>query len=376
MKKFVLIVLIFVFCFSLLATHSVKAEKRMPVIQIALLLDTSNSMDGLIDQAKSQLWKFVNELAEAKLNNDEPMFYAALYEYGNSGLSARDGYIRQVTPFTYNLDKISEELFSLKTNGGSEYCGQVIKASTDALKWTNDKTDLRMIFIAGNEPFTQGDVSYVDAAKGAKNKGITVNTIFCGPYTRGIDTKWKDGANITGGDYMNIDQDRKAVHIPAPQDDRIEALGLALNKTYLPYGSEGKKGYALQAAQESNVKSAGKGSVIQRSVAKASPYYKSSGWDLVDAAKDKKFKLAEVKKDQLPKEMQKMTLAQKKKHIATQAAKREKIQKDIKELNTKRKKFVAKDMKELAKKGQKDTLDAAMIKSLRKQAEKKGFKFK
>ncbi|RPI65426.1 MAG: hypothetical protein EHM44_00590, partial [Ignavibacteriales bacterium] len=32
-------------------------------IQLALLLDTSNSMDGLIDQAKSQLWKIVNELA-------------------------------------------------------------------------------------------------------------------------------------------------------------------------------------------------------------------------------------------------------------------------------------------------------------------------
>ena len=35
-------------------------------IQVALLLDTSNSMDGLIDQAKSQLWKMVNELATTK----------------------------------------------------------------------------------------------------------------------------------------------------------------------------------------------------------------------------------------------------------------------------------------------------------------------
>ncbi|MES2507664.1 MAG: hypothetical protein V4599_13240, partial [Verrucomicrobiota bacterium] len=27
------------------------------LVQIAILLDTSNSMDGLIEQAKSQLWK-------------------------------------------------------------------------------------------------------------------------------------------------------------------------------------------------------------------------------------------------------------------------------------------------------------------------------
>ena len=33
-----------------------------PVVQIALLLDTSSSMDGLIDQAKSQLWKIVNDV--------------------------------------------------------------------------------------------------------------------------------------------------------------------------------------------------------------------------------------------------------------------------------------------------------------------------
>jgi uncharacterized protein with von Willebrand factor type A (vWA) domain len=35
-------------------------------IQVALLLDTSGSMDGLLEQAKSQLWKMVNELATSK----------------------------------------------------------------------------------------------------------------------------------------------------------------------------------------------------------------------------------------------------------------------------------------------------------------------
>ena len=33
----------------------VSYRERRPVIQLALLLDTSNSMDGLINQAKSQL---------------------------------------------------------------------------------------------------------------------------------------------------------------------------------------------------------------------------------------------------------------------------------------------------------------------------------
>jgi hypothetical protein len=92
-----------------------------PRIEIALLLDTSNSMDGLINQARTQLWKMVNELEKVRQNGKRPDVYVALYEYGNDGLNAEGGYIRLVQPFTLNLDKISEELFALTTNGGSEH---------------------------------------------------------------------------------------------------------------------------------------------------------------------------------------------------------------------------------------------------------------
>ena len=46
--------------------QSFVSTQKKAKIQIALLLDTSNSMDGLIDQAKSQLWKIVNELARSR----------------------------------------------------------------------------------------------------------------------------------------------------------------------------------------------------------------------------------------------------------------------------------------------------------------------
>ncbi len=41
-------------------------QQKESKIQIAILLDTSSSMDGLIEQAKSQLWKIVNQAAGAK----------------------------------------------------------------------------------------------------------------------------------------------------------------------------------------------------------------------------------------------------------------------------------------------------------------------
>lgn len=102
-------------------------------IKVALLLDTSNSMDGLIDQAKAQLWEIVNELSYAKCKHEQPNLQIALYEYGNDGLSSYDGYVRKILAFTEDLDDVSKELFSLTTNGGSEFCGTVIQASLNEL---------------------------------------------------------------------------------------------------------------------------------------------------------------------------------------------------------------------------------------------------
>jgi hypothetical protein len=51
-------------------------------------------------------------------------------------------------------------------------------------------------------------------------------------------TSWKNGADITGGSYMSIEQNRKTVYVPSPYDDRISALNEKLNDTYVYYGSK------------------------------------------------------------------------------------------------------------------------------------------
>src|ERR1700752_2076139 len=101
------------------AAEATSTEK--PRIQMAILLDTSNSMDGLINQARAQLWKIVNEFAKAKKGGVQPNLEVALFEYGNNSIGAGATYVRQVLPFTDDLDKVSEELFKLTTNGGEEY---------------------------------------------------------------------------------------------------------------------------------------------------------------------------------------------------------------------------------------------------------------
>ena len=120
-----------------------------PAVDIAILLDTSNSMDGLIDQAKSQLWTIINEFAAAKRQGLTPTLRVALFEYGNTNLPASEGYIRQVVPLTDDLDSLSEALFALTTYGGDEYCGQVIDEAVKRLDWTGEPNAYKAIFIAG-----------------------------------------------------------------------------------------------------------------------------------------------------------------------------------------------------------------------------------
>lgn len=366
------LVAFFICLFFLMSFRSVAPTPgRDQSIMLALLLDTSNSMDGLIEQAKSQLWKIVNELAAAKCDDgSRPNIKIALYEYGNDGLPASEGHIRQVSPFTTDLDLISEKLFSLRTNGGNEYCGHVIRTSLHQLDWGAGRADLRMIFIAGNEPFTQGSVSYRTAASLAKEKGVVVNTIFCGNFDEGISTNWKDGADLTGGSFMSIEQNRKTVYIPTPYDDRIADCNDRLNRTYIFYGNQGRLKKDAQAVQDNNAASYGSANKVERAVSKSSHAYENSSWDLVDAAKNNKKAIAEADDEYLPEEMKKMTVTEREKYVTEKSNERAAIQREIQELSRKRQEYIASNT---PKESQVGMLDGAMIRAIREQAKVKRF---
>ena len=352
------------------AANPEEKTKVRQTIKVALLLDTSNSMDGLINQAKTQLWEIVNELSYAKYGIQEPDLEIALYEYGNDRLESSDGYIRQVLPFSNDLDDISEKLFSLVTNGGKEYCGQVINSSIKELDWGIDTNDLKLIFIAGNEPFTQGKINYKEVISDAKEKDIIINTIYCGDYQTGISGKWKDGAELGGGDYMTINQNKEIVHIVTPFDDAIIILNKQLNNTYIYYGNRGKQKFSNQSKQDSNALEINQSVVVKRAVSKSNRLYENAGWDLVDKAKKSTIDYSEIDRKKLPVELQKKSDEELKKYVDEQDKIRSKIKVKINELNRKRKIFIAKKQNESMEKG---ALDNVIIQAIKKQAKAKNY---
>ena len=361
-----------------LVSAVVTEKKPEPRVQIALLLDTSGSMEGLIDQARGQLWKIVNELALAKKNASPTLFEVALYEYGKSSISADEGHIRQLVPLTSDLDQVSESLFSLETNGGDEYCGEVIGKATTGLAWSKSQHDYKAIFIAGNEPFTQGKIDYRKTCAAAIAQGIIVNTIFCGPGPQGIETGWQNGAELADGSYSSIDHNQKMERIVAPQDQQILALGQQLNKTYKGYGREGRRSKERQMAQDGAAMAMAEEVAVERTLAKASKAYKTSSWDIVSAAESGDADVASMKAEQLPKEMRDMAPAEREKYVAEKAKERKEIKAKLDKLRKERKKYVAEQAQKKAKAqaASRDTLDEAMIKAIRGQLKARSFEIK
>jgi len=331
-----------------------QAISKESKIQVALLLDTSNSMDGLINQAKAQLWNVVK------------------FEYGKQSLAAEVGFVKRISPFTSDLDKISEELFALKTNGGDEYCGWVIDSSVNDLDWSKKNSDLKVIYIAGNEGFNQGQKPYDKACKKAISDGIIVNTIFCGDYNTGVNLKWKDGADLSDGKYINIDANQQLVHVDAPQDDEIAKLNSELNTTYISYGSEGKAKMERQAAQDVNASSLNKSVAVQRAKFKSNAAYKNAKWDLADAFVENEAIVEEIVEEELPEVMQDMDTEERKEYVQEQLDKRTEIRNQINTLVAEREDFVANARKENA---DENTLEKAILNSIKEQACDRNFEF-
>jgi hypothetical protein len=386
---FIIIISIALFAFEkkrpLRENMSIESSAAMPLagekVQVAILLDVSGSMDGLIEQAKSQLWSMVNVLGKSKCGSGEaPKIEIALYEYGRTNNDAKKGYVKQINGFISDLDSLSENLFKLTTNGGEEFCGEVIYQSVDDLVWDKTNNTYKTIFIAGNEDFLQGSRKFTDACALAKNKGIIVNTIYCGDKMTGIQEHWNLGGECGNGSYSNINSNAKLQEFDTPYDSVLIAYNTQLNGTYVTYGSQGYAKQAKQASMDKANASLSEVVVMKRIEAKANKAaYRNADWDAVDAVVfNGRVSGIDVKKldvKTLPDSLQKLNTEQLTAFIQAKANERALIQKNIGEASRKREEYIANERKRLAQTNSEATLETAVEQTIKLQGAKFGLVF-
>lgn len=374
--KTILITLTVLLCTGITAFGQVLTPPETRKVQVAILFDTSGSMDGLIDQAKSRIWNIVNQISQLQYNGQQPILEIALYQYGNDGLPEAEHYIERILGLTSDLDVVSQKLFALSTNGGSEYCGAVIGRSLSDLSWSAHPSDLRMIYIAGNEPFNQGPVDFKLECKKAANRNIFINTIYCGDYQQGIREFWQDGSSCTQGDYFNIDSDKKIAYIATPYDDLITIYNDSLNTTYSGYGVTGSLRANSQKEEDANAVGQSSAVATERAIVKSKKgLYNNSSWDLVDGVDEGLVDLEKINDADLPAEFQGKTTEEKKALLEEKREDRNRYQSKIAEYARQREEYISVEMKKRAESGEEtDDFGTSVNKSIMEKATAIGFK--
>jgi hypothetical protein len=302
-----------------------------------------------------------------------PDLTVALLTYGNDGYNPENGWVDVQTEFTTDLDLVSEKLFALTTNGGTELVGRVLNKASE-LAWNPSDDALKLVIVAGNESADQDQqIPFRDACRKLIAQGIMVNSVYCGPETDGIAPAWREVAQLADGQFASIDHSQPVLAIASPFDDQLATLSTELNRTYIPLGAVGEAGWMNQARQDENAQSLNSNVAAQRAVTKSTANYRCS-WDLIDACKSGSVKLEEVAVDDLPEEMRAMSDDERTAHVEALSARRAALQGEIATINEQYQAFLREEMARQAVDASK-TFGSAVSNAVREQAAAKGFTF-
>jgi hypothetical protein len=354
---------------TLLLTLTASFAQETRPVDVVVMLDTSGSMENLLDATRARVWDVVNELGRMK---PTPELRVGLVSFGTDKASEEQGFSIQHLDLTDDLDEVYSELMGLTIGGGTELVGRALSDALDNMSWSGDYDALRVVFLAGNESADQGveEYDFRLAARAARDQDIIINSLFAGNRDQGIVDKWHEIAQVGAGNFSAIDPSTASIQIAAPQDKLLLELNGRLNTTYVPYGEKGHDGMTNQIAQDSNASRLGVQSCSSRIVAKGGALYNNASWDLVDKTLEEGFDWDAISLTDLPEEMQSMTVDESIKFIATKRAQREGIQSEIQSASAARELFV---QQAIAKKIGESGLGEAMRKVIREQAMAKGF---
>ena len=344
------------------------SDTHREVIEVAIALDTSGSMKGLIDAARLRLWAIVNDLT---LLEPTPKLRVALLTYGNSKNDAKTGWVRLETDLTEDLDLVSARLFELTSEGGTEYVGRVLQTALGELSWTSSNDALKLIFVAGNEAADQDpQVSLQEMSALARREDVLVHAIFCGAEKHPQALTWKELADSVGSQFATIDHRYGTVVVKSPFDEELAELSAKINETYIPLGHDGRKRHENQVLQDENAAELSPAAAAGRAQTKISPLY-SADWDLVDALAAGKVSLYEIDESELPATLREMTPMEREVYVEEMTRKRAEIRARIAELTAQRQQHVGEQMKA---KGLDDSraFDAVVRRAIREQVAERG----
>ena len=343
-------------------------DPARPRVEVAFVLDTTGSMGGLLEGAKTKIWAIANGIATGE---DAPQLKMALVGYRD----ITDEYVTTTTELTDDLDAVFSDLMGFTASGGGdgpESVNEALRVAVNELEWSEDSDVLRIVYLVGDAPphmDYEQDVLYPATCELAARKRIIINTIQCGGD--GTTTPiWQEIARSSEGEFFQIDQSGGMMAIATPFDEELGQLSGELDGTLLGYGDEAEQD-AFEAKRIRSDKlgeAAAPSAVADRAAYNAGEGGKANlGRDLVQDIADGNVDLESVKEEELPEEMQAMTSDERKAYVEAQMISRIEIKKQILELNQQRQEFLKDQALD-----QDDSFDQKVLESYRRQAVERG----
>ncbi len=340
-----------------------------PQIEVCFVLDTTGSMSALIAGAKAKIWSIANQLIAAK---PTPRLKVALIAYRDKG----DAYVTKVFDLSEDIDAVYANLQTFQADGGGdtpESVNQALNEAVTKVSWSADRKVYKAVFLVGDCPphmDYSDDVKYPQTCQLAAKKDLVVNTVQCGEQS---DTTpiWREIASLAEGSFAAIQQSGGVQIVATPMDDELAKLNAEVGKTIVAYGDE-KERSAVVTKQVAAEAAPAPAAADRLAYNIATGKVVQGGGDLVDAVGAGYVKVGELRKEQLPAEMQAMTPAQRDAYVKDQSAKRAKIQTQINDLLAKRRAYIEAEQKKGA---DKDGFDAQVETIIRTQASKKGIAY-
>jgi Mg-chelatase subunit ChlD len=353
-------------------------QSESPSIEVMFVLDTTSSMSGLIAAAKEKIWSIANTLASA---DPAPEIKMGLVGYRDRG----DAYVTTMTTLSDDLDMVYTQLMRFQARGGGDTPESVNQALYEAVtktNWSDNPNAYRVIFLVGDAPphmNYQNDVEYLKTCRFANKSNIIINTIQCGNMSQTTPI-WREIAQMGEGEYFRVAQAGSAVLYDTPYDKEIAGLSRELDSTRIYYGNPEE----LEKINERNKKAdtiyeaAAPSAVAKRAIfnsQKSGAKNFLGSQELVNDLETGNLDLDDLKKENLPLELQSMSKAQIKDHIASQSKNRKELQAKIDDLAKKRQSFIEEKVKKDKNEGTK-SLDVKIYECIQIQAAEKNIVFK
>ena len=311
-------------------------EPGTHAIDVVFAVDTTGSMDKLIEGAKRTVWSIATHIRDTDPNAS---LRIGLVAYRDQG----DDYVTRPFALTNDLDAVYRELTTYEASGGGDPPEDVAAAMRDALAMRWRAGAKKLVFVVGDAPPGARDDAppYDQLAREAGTSGIIINAIRCGddPTTA---MAFQRLASLGGGEFSTIAQDGGVQQVATPYDERLGELSTTIDRTAVIAGE------VERAAHAANVEAAAAAPAPAKAdrasyYAKGAKYGKASRADAdlvgkLEAGVD----ISTVPATELPAEMRTKTAPEIKAELARRVEARKAAQKEAEELTRKRDEYLSK----------------------------------